>query len=453
VRLGDHWYDIRALRYPGMLFNLDQGLVTLRYELETDTEPLRFEEMVRLPIPGQPVADDVLAAVTRCLELLYIAAGTSYYKIAAPPVVMIDSVRLSEKALSWVEAVFRDGLAEFAYNNDLAHVLDVEITAAADAVTPVTSDISGRRPLVAIGGGKDSIVSTEATRVAGMDPVLFAVNPNAIIKGVFDMSGQPSLTARRELDNQLFTLNANGAYNGHVPVTAINSLIAVSTSLLNGLGPVVMSNESSASIPNTRWHGHDINHQWSKGLAAEQLLREALEAHVGYPDIYFSLLRGMSELHITKLFATISAYDHVVTSCNRAYKLRDASARWCRQCPKCRFVFLALAPFTTPARLIDIFGGDMLSDETQLPGYRELIGLTGHKPFECVGDTEECLVALGLLAGSAEWKDRPVVRQLVEEVPTDGWPTEASIARVFAGDGPSFAPPAYRQALEALGQR
>ena len=63
----------------------------------------------------------------------------------------------------------------------------------------------------------------------------------------------------------LFELNAAGALNGHIPVTAINSLIAIATAVLHGLGPVVMSNERSASDPNLIWNGHEINHQWSKG--------------------------------------------------------------------------------------------------------------------------------------------------------------------------------------------
>ena len=115
--------------------------------------------------------------------------------------------------------------------------------------------------------------------------------------------------------------------------------------MLHGLGPVVMSNERSASDPNLIWNGHEINHQWSKGVEAEGLLRAALTAHAGLTEPYFSLLRSLSELHIARLFAGITAYDDVVTSCNDAFKLHDPSARWCGDCPKCRFVFLAMAPF------------------------------------------------------------------------------------------------------------
>jgi len=315
-------------------------------------------------------------------------------------------------------------------------------------VTPV--DNSDRRPLSTVGGGKDSIVTLEALRQAGFEPVPFSVNPNQVIDSVNEASGLAPLAARRRIEPALFELNAAGAFNGHIPVTAVNSLIAVATAVLHGLGPVVMSNERSASDPNLVWNGHEINHQWSKGVEAEGLLRSALTGHAGLTEPYFSLLRTLSELHIARLFAQISRYDSVVTSCNAAFKLRDASDRWCTDCPKCRFIFLALAPFMPRERLTRIFSADLLADPAQVPGYRELLGVDGYKPFECVGEVEESVVALGLLAEQEQWRDAPVVRELVAAVPAQAWAV-ASRSDVFAPAGPHFVPPAYAKALAALG--
>jgi hypothetical protein len=366
--------------------------------------------------------------------------------------VTLDAVPLAAGALPFVNAVFQRGLAEYAYRNDLPHVLDLSVTPAATAAGAAPSwDNSEGRPLVPVGGGKDSIVSVEALKRGDLEPVLFAVNPNPIIDRVLAASDLPILTARRQIDRQLFDLNARGAYNGHVPVTAMNSLIAVGTTLLHGLGPVVMSTERSASIPNLEWHGHQINHQWSKGLDAEGELRAALAAHAGLAGGYFSLLRPLSELHIARLFSQFDAYDEVVTSCNAAFKLRDASARWCGNCPKCRFVFLAMAPFMAPSRIIGIFGKDMLADPEQLPGYRELLGISAHKPFECVGEVEESQVALRLLTEEPAWRDAPVVRELRTELPASAWPSDAEVEQVFSPEGPDFVPPMYAKALDALG--
>jgi hypothetical protein len=434
--------NVEALRFPGREFDPSTGVARFHYALGdlVLTETVDF---------GPPSV--LHPALDRVLDLLYVAASTSYYKIAAPKQVELG-FPLAEQALPWVTALYREGLGEFAYQNQLAYVLDLDIVPGPPAQPPAEVHQPSGPPLAAVGGGKDSIVTMEALQRAGLDPVLFAVNPNPIIRAVCAVSPQPTRFVRRTLDPRMRELNAAGALNGHIPVTAINSLIAVAASLMHGLGPVVMSNEASASVPNLSWLGRDINHQWSKGLPAEAHLRDALLAHAGLREAYFSLLRGLSELHIAALFAKFTAYDAVVTSCNAAFKQRDATDRWCGHCPKCRFVFLAMAPFTGRERLLGIFGTDIFADATQLPGYRELMGLTAHKPFECVGEIEESLVALRLLAEQDEWKDTLIVSGLTSELTAEAaLPSDAEVEDTFRGDGPNLVPPVYLAALEGLG--
>lgn len=435
--------------FPTRSFDPASGVATFDYLLDGPDGQLRFTETITLPPPAAAPDPARVAAVERVLDLLHLVAGVSYYKVAAPGRLELPAP-LGEATIALITSVYTHGLAEYAYRNDLPHVLElVPIVPAGRVVAAPTVDNADRPPLSPVGGGKDSIVTLEALRAAGFAPVPFSVNPNQVIMAVTDASGLTALAARRRIDPVLFDLNAAGALNGHIPVTAINSLIAVATSVLHGLGPVVMSNERSASDPNLIWNGHEINHQWSKGVAAEGLLRAALTEHAGLTEPYFSLLRQLSELHITRLFARITRYDDVVTSCNAAFKLRNASARWCTDCPKCRFIFLALAPFMSRDRLTRIFGADLLADPAQVPGYRQLLGLEGHKPFECVGEIEESVVALGLLAEHEQWRQAPVVRALLPAVPPQAWET-VSQSDVFVADGPHHIPPAYRKALAAL---
>ncbi|MFC0003052.1 hypothetical protein [Micromonospora siamensis] len=438
-----------AFTFPSYSIDLATGEALFDYALTGPDGEQRFTEVITLPLPAEPPSDATVAALGRVLELLHVVAGVSYYKAAAPARLVLPAP-LGAAAVELVTAVYTKGLAEYAYRNQLPHVLELrpEVPAGSvEAAAPL--DNSDRRPLSAVGGGKDSIVSLEALRRSGFDPVPFSVNPNHVIVSVNEASDLPALAARRRIDPVLFDLNAAGALNGHIPVTAINSLIAVATAVLHGLGPVVMSNERSASDPNLIWDGHEINHQWSKGVEAEGLLRGALAEHAGLTEPYFSLLRSLSELHIARLFATIDRYDGVVTSCNAAFKLRDASERWCRNCPKCRFVFLAMAPFMPRERVVHIFGGDMLADEAQIPGYRELLGVDGHKPFECVGEVEESVVALSLLAEQDQWRDAPVVRALVDAVPETAWATAAR-SDVFTPAAPNFVPTPYAKTLTTL---
>jgi hypothetical protein len=435
---------MKSFWFPGFSYDPDTGVASFRYALDDELE---FTETVRFAVPD--TAPD-LATFHRVLALLHVVAGTSYYKVAAPP--RLGPVPLAPGALPFIRDLYTKGLAEFAYRNDLPHVLELDPAAAepAPAAAPEQPVVT-RNPLVSVGGGKDSIVSIEAVRDAGLAPVLFAVNPNWIIEGVVTAAELPHRYARRRIDPRLFELNAAGAYNGHIPVTAINSLIGVATSVLHGLGPVVMSNERSASSPNLVWHGYEVNHQWSKSIEAEAGLRDALLAQAGLRDRYFSLLRPFAELHIARRYAPITRYDHAMTSCNRAYLLRGATARWCGECPKCRFVFLALAPYLDRDRLVGIFGKDMLADKEQIPGYLELAGLDGHKPFECVGEVAESLVAVRTLLDAGEYADAPVPVAIAERVPAGGWPDEVQVREVLVAHGRGLVPEAFGGVLDALG--
>jgi hypothetical protein len=438
-----------VFRCPGLDVDAATGEIAFHYELADGRRTLRFTETVHIDPPASPPKESTVDTLRRVLELAYLAAGTSYYKVWAPPVITVDTPALSAPAADFVRAAYTDGLAEFAFRNDLPHVFDVTVQAtAAERRTPRT--VAGP-PLVPVGGGKDSIVTLEALRRAGHAPVGFAVNPNQIIADVLARPGGPTRHARRRLDPRMFELNRAGALNGHIPVTAINSLLAVATAVLHGLGPAVMSNESSASVPNLEWRGRSVNHQWSKGLHAERLLVDALAAQAGLADAYFSLLRPLSEVHIAREFARLDGYDDVVTSCNRAFRLTGPTGgRWCGDCDKCRFVFLALAPFTGRDRLKTIFGVDLLAEESQLPGFRELVGLGAYKPLECVGDVDEALVALRLLTRSDEWRDAAVVRRLAAEVPGARWPDDAATAATFAGAGEHLVPDRFQPVLRSL---
>ena len=138
-------------------------------------------------------------------------------------------------------------------------------------------------------------------------------------------------------------------------MTAVNSAILVFAAVLLGFDQVVFSNERSASygsiIPGTG----EVNHQWSKGWAFESAFGDYVQRRIaadpgsgpGQALRYYSLLRPLSELAVARQFAKSDRYDAWFSSCNRNFHLlgERPAARWCGVCPKCHFVFLALAPF------------------------------------------------------------------------------------------------------------
>lgn len=129
---------------------------------------------------------------------------------------------------------------------------------------------------------------------------------------------------------------------------------------------------------------------------------------------YFSLLRPLSEFQIAAFFSKMTAYHQLFSSCNRGYKITGANeSKWCGECDKCRFVFLALSPFLAKQTIAGIFGRDLFADMANVDKFKELLGLEGHKPFECVGEYEESQAALYLLAKSPEWQSAPVIWELM----------------------------------------
>lgn len=427
--------------------------ITLRYALVRDGhEPLHLREEVRLPPAPDGEVDG--AAHDRLVRLLALAAAPSYYKTTCARTVSVPG-GLAPGERDFLAAVIGHGLAEFAHRNDLPDALTPTIAApglpdpAAPGAPPPAEPPARGVPdaLVAVGGGKDSVVTVEGLRAAGLSPVLFAVNDFDPIRETAEVARLPLVTAGRTLDPVLFDLNAAGAYNGHVPVTAVNSLVACLAALALGVPRVVFSNEHSASYGNLHWAGVEVNHQWSKGIGFERLLRRQL---AGLPVDYVSFLRPLTELAIMRRFATLTGYHHVFTSCNRAFHIDAARRRrWCGECPKCRFVFLTLAPFLPRPDLLAIFGDrDLLRDPDQAIGFADLLNLDGRlKPFECVGEPDECRAAATLLSRQEEWREAPfLTTPAVQAALLD----EDAVAGLFRFHDEHHLPPAYEAAARAL---
>jgi UDP-N-acetyl-alpha-D-muramoyl-L-alanyl-L-glutamate epimerase len=401
----------------------EDGTISLHYALD---EEIEFVERFELP-QGTLVSDDDRERVDGILTLLHLLAGVSYYKAAVPP--SIESEPLPPAVARLLEAIYSEGLGEFAFTNELDRLPNPAFPALLKAEVSTPEPRSLERVLVPIGGGKDSAVALEIVRRSGFDLSLFSVGDAGPISRTAAVAGLPHLIVRRKLDPMIGDLNRAGALNGHVPITAIVSCVAILTAALHQFDAVAMANERSASKGNVRWGGIDVNHQFSKSIRAEGLMRSAL-ATVGAGVDYFSVLRPASELGIAKAFTQLTAYHQAFSSCNTNFRLDGSvpSDRWCCDCPKCRFVFLVMAPFSEPDHMREIFGADMLEDESQFEGFALLTATGGFKPFECVGEEEESKAAIGMLAADPRWRDHRIVRRLAEEVLTGSPEVEAALA-------------------------
>lgn len=427
----------------------DRTQLDLTYVVEHPTLGRhRLVERISLPVavPADVAAAEAFATAA---TLLAVAAGVSYFKVSAPTSVTFGiGLELGAGGRAAMSALYDEGLREFTYANDLPLPRSVALPPAAErssgrdpghgSTGPAPTRPSGRDPghgsagsaparsggggrlLIPIGAGRDSsllaAVLGARAAVAEERPLLLAIGDNPYAARVAAATGLDLIVAGRAIDPGLLELNARGAMNGHVPVTAINSLVAVVVALATGCSSVVMANERSASQSTRVVGGVEINHQYSKSFAFEHLLRAAL-VPVGVD--YFSALRPWGELAIAAAFARVPRPVHeAFMSCNRAF-IRDPSKRsngWCGQCPKCRSVFLSLAPFMDPAELAEIFGRDLLAEPAQIPGFLELVDPDA-KPFECVGEIDEARIAVALLAADARWRFHAVVGALAAGSP------------------------------------
>ena len=440
-------HQVACFRFVRCDFAADTGVAELVYAFDNGPELVET-----VTIPGAPfVLEGARAdAVQQALRLLHLIAGVSYYKAGVPAQVRIDSYAVDADTAALVETVYLNGLGEFAYRNGLNLRGRFRLPVEGEAVAAPALGLR-EHALVAIGGGKDSLVSIEALRTLGIAETVTWIGGSQLIRACAERTGLPTLNIGRTLAPELFELNRQGAWNGHIPVTAVNSAIMVLAALLQGVDQVVFSNERSASygsqIPGTG----EVNHQWSKGWVFEQAFGEHLEKHVAADLHYYSLLRPLSELAVARQFARTDFYDAHFSSCNRNFHILGERPvnRWCGVCPKCHFVFLALAPFMPKTRLVGIFGRNLLDDPDQAGGFDALLEFQDHKPFECVGEGRESRAAMATLAARPEWNEDALVKRFIQEIQPQLDGAELQIEPLLVLEGEHRIPAAIWERLRA----
>lgn len=350
------------------------------------------------------------------LHLLHAALGVSTYKAAAAR--RVDLPPLTPAGRRMVEALYTHGLAEFFVRSELAYPPGTEFFGEVIEAAPEARPCpAGGTPMVAFGGGKDSYVAGAIVeRATGTKPRFASVVlSESVAKTLTRTAPYTPLFIRRTLDPRLSTLE--GAFGGHVPITAINMMAMTAVGYLSGASMILFANERSADEPTMVVGGEPANHQYSKSSGFEALVRRAV--HEAAPDAppTYSVLRPFSELWIARAFSQLKPAFGRFTSCNRNFRLAgDAERRWCGACAKCAFTSLVLSPFMSEDEAVSVFGANFLDCANLQPIYRELCGLGPHKPWDCVGTIDECQAALHLLARDSGWRAARVVGEVMPEL-------------------------------------
>ncbi len=350
----------------------------------------------------------------------HIACGISYYKAHLAKKIEINSGVLNEKEALFFQKFYIKGLGELAYLNKVKLKKRIKFPFVHQLIQPKINLDLKQSDVILVGGGKDSITTIEALERKNSTTKLLSVVSNidnvpTPIKNTFEHANLDNILIERKLDKKLIKLNKlKNVYNGHVPITGILAFIIAIGAKLYGYDKIILSNERSANVGNVIWDEEEINHQWSKSIEFEKDFNKLIGLRHNTSLYYFSFLRPLSELQIVKQFAKLKKYHKIFTSCNNAFKINEKERidAWCCNCDKCRFVFLILAPFLEKKDLIGIFGKNLFEEKKQLQGFKELVGESSHKPFECVGEIEESILAF-LMLKDTEYEKDFVVKEIL----------------------------------------
>jgi UDP-N-acetyl-alpha-D-muramoyl-L-alanyl-L-glutamate epimerase len=404
-----------------------------------------FHPSLFFSLPGMS-ADKLAQPVIRSLAFhVGMVEMISYWKAFCSPLIRVEPHALDIHQQNWWKKLFRLGLAEFFHTNGIPQPgeeifafefgkeagptavpqePDMEKTSAEDPDTektdPEKTDPEETEPqesvpispgrrinapgspatpakppvMVPVGGGKDSVVTLETLIKAGFPVRALVINQRGATREVLKAAGlrrEQIMEIDRRIDPMLLKLNEQGYLNGHTPFSAMLAFVSTLAARVTGDSFVVLSNESSASeatVPGT-----SINHQYSKSMEFESDFRQyAMRCFGGLPE-YFSFLRPLNELQISALFSRMTAYHEGFRSCNAGSRTDS----WCRECAKCLFTFIMLAPFIDETRMKEIFGGDLFAHRRLCGLLDQLTGVSEIKPFDCVGTVSEVNTALAFI--------------------------------------------------------
>ena len=368
-------------------FNPEDFTATFRYQGKDSTI---FSEKVKFS--HSDFTDYNKTALKNALFLAFIILGTSYYK-AEPTSKVKLSEKIDEAQSFFFDKIYQEGLSQFAFENhleraDLAH-FEANVPLRS---TPAPTQNLPEKSLVLISGGKDSLLSFEKIKTSGQKYEIAYISANGFYPKILDELGTP-LIIERQIDKE--NLKKAGGLNGHVPVTLINEAISIIQAILIGATHIEFGIGKEGLEPHAWIKNLPVNHQWSKTIEAQTLMKGYLKTYIDQNLTVGSCLENLTELEIAKEFASKcwDKYADKFSSCNVAnYKQNEdnSSLKWCGKCAKCANSYLLFAPFVPYEKQLKIFGRDLFKDPELTETFKGLLGLDGvMKPFECIASIDE----------------------------------------------------------------
>ncbi len=366
------------------------------------------------------------AVLEPTLQSLLIMLGINYWAVFPTKNIRIEGFTLTRDQAQFWDSLYLNGLAEFFYlmKMDYHDLIAFPYDDSAAAPPPVPFP-RPKRALLLNGAGKDSILSAEMLKDAGTPFDFFAFSPSLAHERIAKLVGAKTIEVTRRRDWRLNLTASLHRVSSAYPSVSTFTFIAVLLSELLGYDAIIFSNERSADVGNLTWLGLPVNHQWCKSSEAEKMTNDYIQRYIT-PDISTnSLLRKYSELEIVRSFVRHRKYLDFVTSCNSYFcysRLEQRFLRtpyWCKDCPKCMFLFACFAAFLPKKEVVRIFGANLYNRRSRLPLIRRILGIEGFKPLDCVGEPEEMILAMHLAALCNEYAGDKAMHLFQERFPSN----------------------------------
>lgn len=433
---------VKSFTFATYSVDATRSVVSFTYRVEFESGRVRTYTD-RLFLKG--IAPQLWAKVPKevlepTLQSLLLVLGINYWIIFRTKNIHIEEFSLTREQANFWDSLYVHGLAEAFYKMQVDFRGLIAFPYDESLVSPAPVRLQPlSRSLLLNGAGKDSILSAEILREKKIPFDLFAFAPTPAHARIAALLGARTIEVNRRRDARAGLVAALWDVSGDYPSVSTFTFVAVLLAELLGYDSIIFSNERSADFGNFTHLGLEVNHQWCKSSEAEKMVNDYIQRYIT-PDISTrSLLREYSELEIVRRFVKYSQYLPYVTSCNTyfwlppfAQKLRKRGY-WCGRCPKCVFLFACFAAYLPKRGVVEMFGANLFADKRLLPLMRNILGIEGFKPLDCVGEPEEMILAMHYANLRGEYKGDPAMKLFTDHFPAD-YPFKNLEPKVLAED-------------------
>ena len=351
-------------------------------------------------------------AVMRNLIFHAVAFEASKLASFAPRFIDFGPYRELASVPFWAawSTVWRNVWSQWRYEND---ALDYPGPAPLHELSsggpePARVDEPSDRPLLFVGGGKDSLVAMRLLDEAGIAYDTYGYSHSVYGRSQLQHDLLTALTrhgtgARRHLRHWVFDDLLDSPVVELRPDLGTRTLAAAETpSSVFGVLPVllalgattpIVAHERSAERGSVVWEptGEEINHQWGKTLAAERLLGDYIRTHLVSGTDYTSVLKP---IHDPTIFTGLRGRPAAIADTHSC----GVRKPWCEECAKCAYVWVNYLAFLGAAAARGSFRTEVAASPRAERHFRHMLGLDGHRPFDCVGTVAETRLAFQLAA-------------------------------------------------------